>query len=192
MGNVIFVIDRFGVLNAFASARASSSSTGWQSPDLVGFPNLNPGSPIASFAQSPTLYVVLTIDASGAVNVASYDTSTGWQGVNTVREASFVPGSDIEVFSPKLGANVATMMDQNGIFNAFSVDANNVWTGPDTYGSASFVPGSAIQARATSHANQRLRGRPQKLVPQRFYLRYEQRLERAGHYRELEFHLRAR
>jgi len=101
VANVIVTIDRFGALNAFQFS--SVAPAGWAGPQLLNCPNLVPGSPVAVFAQSPTLYTALTIDSTGTLNIASFDASSGWQSLESIGETSFVPGAPIAVFSRPIG-----------------------------------------------------------------------------------------
>jgi hypothetical protein len=54
MACVAFMIDQNGVLNV-VSFRLGSHK-GWQGPDTIGNGSLVPGSPVAVFRQSPTVY----------------------------------------------------------------------------------------------------------------------------------------
>ena len=82
MPGVMMAIDRLGVLNVFQYGTAPS--IGCQGPQLVGFATLVPGSPLAMFAQSQSLYTALTVDKNGTINVASYDMAAGALGMDTI------------------------------------------------------------------------------------------------------------
>jgi hypothetical protein len=117
----MMAIDRLGVLNVFQYETGPLAE--WQGPQLVGFATLIPGSLLAMFAQSQSLYAALMIDGSGTINVASYDVAAGSLGMETIGDARFMPGSIITIFAPTPTSHMALLIDRNGVFNSLSVDA---------------------------------------------------------------------
>ena len=91
-------VDRNGVLNT--ALLDVGNGNGWQGPDTVGNASLVPGSPIAIFQQSNSIFTALMVDRNGVLNTASLDVSTGngWQGPDTVGNASLMPGTVVAIF----------------------------------------------------------------------------------------------
>ena len=79
MSPVALMVDSHGSLNAVSLE--TTSAIGWQGPVAVGSAALVPGSPVAVFQQSATVFTALMVDQDGMLNSASLDTSSaaGWR-----------------------------------------------------------------------------------------------------------------
>jgi hypothetical protein len=146
MQRVALTVDGNGILNA--ASLATTGTAAWQGPVGIGGANLVPGSRIAVFAQSKTVFTALMIDRDGILNSASLDTSAGggWQGPAGIGGGSLVPGSPVAVLAESQTVFTALMVDRDGILNSASLDtsAGGGWQGPVALGAATLMPGSPV------------------------------------------------
>ncbi len=115
-------VDRNGALNV--AWLDLSNQNGWQGPQPFGDPHLSPGAPIAVFQQSPTVFTALTVDRSGALNVAWLDLSNqnGWQGPQPFGDPHLLPGAPVAVFQQSANVFTALTVDNNRALNVAWLD----------------------------------------------------------------------
>ena len=147
-------VDKNGAMNVVWADL--NNPNGWQGPIAFGDAHLQPGAFITPlFQQEETIFVALTVDKNGAMNVvwADLNNKSGWQGPIGFGDAHLQPGAFITpLFAQDQKVFAALTVDKNGAVNVVWADLNSPdgWQGPVAFGDPHLRPGLSLPLCSSS------------------------------------------